>query len=73
MASNSIVTEIQLHKDGSWSTHVNKSEATILDTPAKPPNKVEIICDDLGKYFFIRIHIQHERSNQFCLVTKLLI
>lgn len=48
LASNQIDTEIQLHKDGSWSTHVNKTESTVLDTPMKPPNKVEIICDDLG-------------------------
>lgn len=48
LATNQIDTEIQLHKDGSWSTHVNKTESTVLDTPIKPPNKVEIICDDLG-------------------------
>ncbi|KAL5288312.1 PIAS1 family protein [Megaselia abdita] len=47
LATNQIDTEIQLHKDGSWSTHVNKTEATVLDTPIKPLNKVEIICDDL--------------------------
>ncbi|XP_055379728.1 E3 SUMO-protein ligase PIAS3 isoform X3 [Condylostylus longicornis] len=40
-------TEIQLHKDGSWSTHVMKNEAQILDTSSKSVQKVEVISDDL--------------------------
>lgn len=42
-------TEIQLHNDGSWSTHKGKVDAFSLDTPVKPAKKVEIeISDDLG-------------------------
>lgn len=42
--------EIQLHKDGSWSTHVMRSESQVLDTPSKHVHhKVEVISDDLGK------------------------
>ncbi|CAD7091990.1 unnamed protein product [Hermetia illucens] len=40
--------EIQLHKDGSWSTHVMRSESQVLDTPSKHVHhKVEVISDDL--------------------------
>lgn len=41
--------EIQLNKDGSWSTHVQRNECENLDTPASSSQKVEIISDDLGK------------------------
>ncbi|GAB0090377.1 E3 SUMO-protein ligase PIAS2 [Sergentomyia squamirostris] len=37
--------EIQLHEDGSWSVHVSKGDAQILDTPIKSMQKVEIIDD----------------------------
>ncbi|XP_053965669.1 E3 SUMO-protein ligase PIAS2 isoform X3 [Anastrepha ludens] len=40
-------TEIQLHKDGSWSTHSLRNEAQIIDTPTKPVEKVEVISDDI--------------------------
>ncbi|XP_037947412.1 E3 SUMO-protein ligase PIAS2 isoform X2 [Teleopsis dalmanni] len=40
-------TEIQLHKDGSWSTHNLRNETQVLDTPAKTKEKVEIISDDI--------------------------
>lgn len=40
-------TEIQLHKDGSWSTHSLRNESQILDTPTKPVEKVEVISDDI--------------------------
>ncbi|XP_065370332.1 E3 SUMO-protein ligase PIAS2 isoform X3 [Calliphora vicina] len=40
-------TEIQLHKDGSWSTHSLRNEGQILDTPTKPVEKVEVISDDI--------------------------
>ncbi|XP_055590365.1 E3 SUMO-protein ligase PIAS2 [Uranotaenia lowii] len=39
--------EIQLHKDGSWSTHVKSAEACTVDTPSKPVQKVEVISDDI--------------------------
>ena len=42
-------TEIQLHKDGSWSTHSLRNEAQIIDTPTKIVEKVEVISDDIGK------------------------
>uniref|UniRef100_A0A1B0FRA7 E3 SUMO-protein ligase PIAS2 n=1 Tax=Glossina morsitans morsitans TaxID=37546 RepID=A0A1B0FRA7_GLOMM len=41
-------TEIQLHKDGSWSTHSLRADSQILDTPTKPVEKVEVISDDIG-------------------------
>ncbi|XP_058975893.1 E3 SUMO-protein ligase PIAS2 isoform X2 [Musca domestica] len=40
-------TEIQLHKDGSWSTHSLRNEGQVLDTPTKPVEKVEVISDDI--------------------------
>ncbi|KAM7342150.1 E3 SUMO-protein ligase Su(var)2-10 isoform 3-T3 [Cochliomyia hominivorax] len=40
-------TEIQLHKDGSWSTHSLRNEGQIIDTPTKPVEKVEVISDDI--------------------------
>jgi hypothetical protein len=42
--------EIQLHKDGSWSTHNPQKETCSLDTPMKPHpvQQVEVISDDLG-------------------------
>ncbi|XP_020712675.1 E3 SUMO-protein ligase PIAS2 isoform X3 [Ceratitis capitata] len=40
-------TEIQLHKDGSWSTHSLRNEAQVIDTPTKPIEKVEVISDDI--------------------------
>lgn len=42
-------TEIQLHKDGSWSTHSLRNESQIVDTPSKTIEKVEVISDDIGK------------------------
>lgn len=42
-------TEIQLHKDGSWSTHSLRNESQIVDIPSKPIEKVEVISDDIGK------------------------
>lgn len=47
--------EIQLNKDGSWSTHVMNSDSQNLDTPHKNFTNVEVISDDLGK--FIRYFI----------------
>lgn len=41
-------TEIQLHKDGSWSTQSQRPDAQILDTPSRPIEKVEVISDDIG-------------------------
>uniref|UniRef100_A0A1B0FN89 SP-RING-type domain-containing protein n=1 Tax=Glossina morsitans morsitans TaxID=37546 RepID=A0A1B0FN89_GLOMM len=40
-------TEIQLHKDGSWSTHSLRADSQILDTPTKPVEKVEVISNDV--------------------------
>ncbi|XP_055915871.1 E3 SUMO-protein ligase PIAS2 isoform X4 [Eupeodes corollae] len=40
-------TEIQLHKDGSWSTHNLRNETQLIDTPSKPVEKVELISDDI--------------------------
>ncbi|XP_055859059.1 uncharacterized protein LOC129921308 isoform X6 [Episyrphus balteatus] len=40
-------TEIQLHKDGSWSTHNLRNETQLVDTPSKPVEKVELISDDI--------------------------
>ncbi|XP_075168680.1 E3 SUMO-protein ligase Su(var)2-10 isoform X2 [Haematobia irritans] len=40
-------TEIQLHKDGSWSTQSLRNEGQVLDTPTKPVEKVEVISDDI--------------------------
>uniref|UniRef100_A0A8W7MXN8 Protein inhibitor of activated STAT n=1 Tax=Anopheles atroparvus TaxID=41427 RepID=A0A8W7MXN8_ANOAO len=39
-------TEIQLHKDGSWSTHVKQSES-LDDSVGKVVQKVEVISDDI--------------------------
>lgn len=42
--------EIQLHKDGSWSTHVEKNGSCLLESPQKPvavAQKVEVISLDL--------------------------
>ncbi|KAI9587235.1 hypothetical protein GQX74_003082 [Glossina fuscipes] len=39
--------EIQLHKDGSWSTHSLRADSQILDIPTKPVEKVEVISDDI--------------------------
>lgn len=41
--------EIQLNKDGSWSTHVLSNDTQSLDTPCKRFQKVQVISDDLGK------------------------
>lgn len=40
--------EIQLLKDGSWTTHDSNSEPNCLDTPRKATQKVEVISDDIG-------------------------
>lgn len=49
-------SEIQLHKDGSWSTHKSKMEPVSLDTPnhkkaasatASSSSSIEVISDDL--------------------------
>lgn len=58
LVSNLLTTddsEIQLHKDGSWSTHIKGSDSQNLDTPQKPMTKVEVISDDLGKIFSLTI------------------
>ncbi|XP_055540330.1 E3 SUMO-protein ligase PIAS2 isoform X6 [Wyeomyia smithii] len=50
LASNKLSgddNEIQLHKDGSWSTHVKSNDTCALDTPSKPVQKVEVISDDI--------------------------
>lgn len=50
LASNKLSgedNEIQLHKDGSWSTHVKSNDTCSLDTPSKPVQKVEVISDDI--------------------------
>lgn len=50
LASNKLSSEdneIQLHKDGSWSTHVKSNDLCNLDTPSKPVQKVEVISDDI--------------------------
>ncbi|XP_058125171.1 E3 SUMO-protein ligase PIAS1 isoform X3 [Anopheles coustani] len=39
-------TEIQLHKDGSWSTHIKQSES-LDDSVGKVVQKVEVISDDI--------------------------
>ncbi|XP_063700480.1 E3 SUMO-protein ligase PIAS2-like isoform X2 [Culicoides brevitarsis] len=39
-------SEIQLHSDGSWSTHKGTCDTLTLDTPMKP-SKIEVINDDL--------------------------
>ncbi|XP_058054424.1 E3 SUMO-protein ligase PIAS2 isoform X2 [Anopheles bellator] len=39
-------TEIQLHKDGSWSTHIKQSEFCD-ESPGKAIQKVEVISDDI--------------------------
>uniref|UniRef100_A0A336M5L0 CSON004391 protein n=1 Tax=Culicoides sonorensis TaxID=179676 RepID=A0A336M5L0_CULSO len=39
-------SEIQLHSDGSWSTHKGKFDTMNLDTPMKQ-SKIEVIQDDL--------------------------
>lgn len=39
-------TEIQLHKDGSWSTHVKQNES-LDDSVGKVVQKVEVISDDI--------------------------
>lgn len=39
--------EIQLHKDGSWSTHVKTNDSCTLDTPSKPVHKIEVVSDDI--------------------------
>lgn len=44
-------SEIQLHKDGSWSTHIMRNDSCLLDTPHKNVTKVEVISDDLGLCF----------------------
>ncbi|XP_055636657.1 E3 SUMO-protein ligase PIAS2 isoform X7 [Toxorhynchites rutilus septentrionalis] len=50
LASNNLScddNEIQLHKDGSWSTHVKSNDTCSVDTPSKPLQKVEVISDDI--------------------------
>lgn len=50
LASNKLSSddsEIQLHKDGSWSTHVKSNDTCSVDTPSKPVQKVEVISDDI--------------------------
>ncbi|XP_031617888.1 E3 SUMO-protein ligase PIAS2 isoform X2 [Contarinia nasturtii] len=39
--------EIQLLKDGSWTTHDSNSDSNYLDTPRKSTHKVEVISDDI--------------------------
>lgn len=41
-------TEIQLHKDGSWSTRVKLNDSDD-GSPSKAVQKVEVISDDIGK------------------------
>lgn len=51
VASNKLSSddnEIQLHKDGSWSTLLNKQDLCSIDTPVKS-QKIEVISDDIGK------------------------
>ena len=43
-------TEIQLHKDGSWSTRVKLNDSDD-GSPSKAVQKVEVISDDIGKPF----------------------
>lgn len=47
--SSADTNEIQLNKDGSWSTHVIGNDAQSLDTPHKKYQSVDI-SDDTGKY-----------------------
>lgn len=46
--SSADTNEIQLNKDGSWSTHVAGSDSHSLDTPYKKYQSVDI-SDDTGK------------------------
>lgn len=39
--------EIQLHKDGSWSTHLKQSDSSD-NSAGKTVQKVEVISDDIG-------------------------
>lgn len=68
---SSDTNEIQLNKDGSWSTHVLSNDTQSLDTPCKRFSNVEIISDDLGKnntysdiqHGFIIISVTFHRGN----------
>lgn len=51
---SSDTNEIQLNKDGSWSTHVMSNDAQSLDTPCKRFSNVEIISDDVGMLLCVR-------------------
>ncbi len=46
--SSADTNEIQLNKDGSWSTHVPGNDVQSLDTPHKKYQSVDI-SDDTGK------------------------
>jgi E3 SUMO-protein ligase PIAS1/E3 SUMO-protein ligase PIAS2 len=53
VASNKLSSddnEIQLHKDGSWSTLLNKQDMCSIDTPVKT-QKIEVISDDIGEFY----------------------
>lgn len=48
------INEIQLLKDGSWSTTDSQTDANCLDTPRKSTHKVEVISDDIGNNIKIK-------------------
>ena len=41
--------EIQLQKDGSWSTLTNKNDTCNIDSQTRSLQKIEVIFDDIGK------------------------
>lgn len=54
------INEIQLHKDGSWSTQViEKKPVTKIEktTSIAVDDSIEIICDDVGKPFLFKCKI----------------
>ena len=56
--------EIQLLKDGSWSTLVNNKDMCNLDTPSKSNNKIEI-SDDIGNLDYTFIVKKKVITNEF--------
>lgn len=62
-------SEIQLHNDGSWSTHKGKFDTLNLDTPIKA-SKIEVIQDDLGE-FLIEVVKSVFYNNNFILQKSL--
>lgn len=64
-------SEIQLHNDGSWSTHKGKFDTLNLDTPIKA-SKIEVIQDDLGGFLIEIVTSRMSFITECSLITEVI-